>query len=429
MNTVVLGNQAGDEAKGRVVDLLAPNYDIICRASSGANSGHTIIVNGQKHIFRLLPSAVLYPDKHFILGQGMVIDFNVLYDEVITLERLGLDIRERLVISKNAHLVLPYHMEIDEAREEFMHIGTTKKGIGPAYESKVRRTGVRAQDTLNASIFQRALKNDLKHWDPLFKEFRRPTPDYMDPYLDLYEKTEYFARNIQDTHPILRKATSVLFEGAQGTLLDINSGMYPYITSSSCNIGGILNGAGVSHRQIDKVIGVVKAFCTRVAAGDFPTEIVNEFVYDEVKQYDVRLSDKLREVGKEYGSVTKRPRRVGWLDLPAIKYAIEVNGVDEMVISKLDVLSALDNIKLCIGYQKDNKLSEYFWDYQGPYPSASSKPVYLDFEGWKDDISQVRNFNDLPKAAQQYLNYIENYLQTPISMISVGPQREAMIEK
>lgn len=385
MNTVVLGISWGDEGKGRIIDYIAPNFKYVVRANGGANAGHTIIVNGEKYVTRLVPSAIMHPHVKCVLGQGMVIDPEVLLSEINTFNIN----KNKLFVSENAHIVLPWHKYIDEMREGGEYrIGTTKKGIGPVHEEKARRTGIRMVDLrISASELENKLAKSYRSWWFDMEPVNQTA--FVKNLQALSEKC-----NITDTSEILSNTNEpILFEGAQGTMLDINSGTYPYVTSSVTTIGGIISGAGVSHKKINKVIGCIKSYTTRVGDGPFNTEIQGE------------LADKIREVGNEYGSVTKRPRRVGWLDLEQVKRAIVLNGVDELAMTKLDVLSALDEIKVRVD---DSQM--------------------IVFKGWKSDISSVRAFEYLPAGAARFVRTIEGYLEVPITLISVSPERNSLID-
>lgn len=386
MNTVVIGGSWGDEGKGRIIDYIAPHFKYVVRASSGCNAGHTIIVNGQKFVTRLVPSAVLYNDIKCVLGQGMVIDPEVLTEEIIKYDLS----KDRLFVSENAHIVLPWHKYIDEVRESGKEqLGTTKKGIGPVHEEKARRTGIRMCDIKNLSLHELSDKLSKSYFSWNCLTHAENISDIAKNLLSLSEIC-----NITDTSEILNNTNEpILFEGAQGTMLDINNGTYPHVTSSVTTIGGIIAGAGVSHKKIHKVIGCVKAYTTRVGDGVFNTEIYGE------------LADKIREAGGEYGSVTKRPRRVGWFDIEQVSKAIVLNGVDEIAMSKLDVLSALDEIKVRV----DNN-------------------QMIVFKGWKSDISSARKFEELPAGAAEFVKTIESYLEVPITLISVGPERNSLID-
>lgn len=394
-NVAVVGLSYGDEGKAKIVDVLAANRDIVCRFSGGSNAGHSVVVNNKKTIFRLLPSGALHKDKLCILGHGMVIDPKVLKTEIELLTDGGLQVKNRVYIANNAHIVMPYHFLIDEAREKTISdIGTTKKGIGPAYEDKIRRTGIRMEDLLDQDILEKKIENSLKHWEPILRHFSLPVYSAKTMAQQYHEYGDYFASNVHDTVNYLNTTMkSIVFEGAQGAGLDIDNGTYPYVTSSSASVGGILTGTGVSHKKIHEVIGVIKAYSTRVGGGPFSTEINND------------VADRIREIGAEYGSVTKRPRRVGWLDLPEIKKAIQINGVDNIALTKIDVLSTLPEIKV----------------------KTHDGADLMTIPGWESNITACTNFKDMPEKAKCFVKLIQECLETKVSMISIGCERDAII--
>ncbi len=401
MNTVILGVQFGDESKGRVADYLAPNFKYAARAAGGANAGHTVVLdNGTKFVTRLLPSAISHGHIKCVLGQGMVIDPNVLLAEIKDCENRGISIRNRLYISHNAHLVMPYHQYLDGMREDktSSRIGTTRKGIGPTYEDKCRRNGIRMEDLLEPHTLESKIWRAVVGWE---NDIPTTTP-VNKLYNDLMVCADVLRNNICDTSELLNSTDEpILFEGAQGTMLDIDAGTYPYVTSSSTTIGGILTGAGVSHKKIGKVVGVFKAYLTRVGAGPMPTEIFNSD------------ADVIRDIGNEYGSVTKRPRRIGWVDLDQLRHAITINGVDELAMAKMDVLSALDEIKICVKYFDDGE---------------QLRPIYKLMPGWKSDISHCTKLSELPLAAKDFFNAIQEELPVPITLLSVGAERSRIIQ-
>lgn len=394
MNTVVIGTFFGDESKARVVDyLISKNkFKYVCRWAGGKNAGHTIIDdNGNKTVLHLLPSCVLDKDSYGVLGQGMVIDPTALRQEIL---ETNMNVN-RLFISKNAHITMPYHIQIDQARSLSKNIGTTGSGIGPTYESKVRRTGIRSEDLINPKILAEKLEKDIVAWTPEMKTLGLEIPKAISIMAKIDTAIQLFAHRICDTAELLNKTTdSILFEGAQSALLDIDSDEYPFVTSSSSSIGGVLTGLGINHKKIHKVIGVAKAYSTRVGSGNFDAELHGE------------LADKLREAGKEYGATTGRPRRVGWLDIYKLNKVIEMNGVDSIVLSKLDVLSNLDFVKIKVGPSDD----------------------YIQFDTWEEDLSFCRNKSDLPENAIKFVNGIEERLKCPIEYVSVGPKRNDIIE-
>ena len=418
---IVVGVQWGDEGKGRVVDVLAAKAGVVVRYQGGANAGHTVVVDGEKYVFHLLPSGILYEDKTCVIGNGVVMDPDTLFEELD-----GLAAREkktaRLVISHGAHIVMPYHKIIDKlseaSRSAGKKIGTTGRGIGPCYVDKYDRIGIRAEDLVNPEILKDKLTLALGIKNDLITKVYGAEPLDFDA---IYEKALKWGERIGpmlgdaflEIDEISRSGENVLFEGAQATLLDIDHGTYPFVTSSSCCAGGACTGAGVGPTKVNRVVGVMKAYCTRVGEGPFPTEDFTE------------MGELLRKNGGEFGATTGRPRRCGWCDLVAADYAVKVNGLDGIALTKLDVLDGLDEIKICTGYEVDGKLRRNF-------PSsctelAKAKPVYSTLPGWKGSISKCRSFEDLPKEAQDYVKFIEDRIKTPVVLIGVGVGREDTI--
>jgi len=414
--TVVLGAQWGDEGKGKVTDFFASTADYVVRFQGGNNAGHTIVVGEDKLALSLTPSGVLYPECTPVIGSGCVIDLGFLKQELEMLKEKNINI-EKLVISPNAHVVMPYHKLLDELIEESLgenKIGTTKKGIGPCYADKIQRKGIRVQDILNKDNFSEKVKRNIEEVNlALTKIYNQPSLnadeiiDEFDAYVDIVSD------HIADTSLLIANAIknnkSILFEGAQGTLLDIDHGTYPFVTSSNTSSGNAAIGSGVGPKNLDRIVGVTKAYISRVGSGPFLTEQENE------------IGDYLIEKGAEFGVVTGRRRRCGWLDLISLKYSVRVNSLTELFITKLDILSGLEELKLCVGYKNGN---EVLTDY--PYNQNilnTAEPVYETLKGWKDDISSIKNFEDLPKNAQTYIKAIENFIEVPITFISVGPER------
>lgn len=381
MNVIITDLSWGDSGKGRLVDLIAEDFDMVVRAQAGPNAGHTIVVNGEKYILRHIPSGVLHDNVKCVLAAGMVLDLTVLADEISTLQKRGVDLKNKLLISDKAHIIFPSHKDNDDKDNK---IGTTKKGIGPAYSDKINRIGKRLSDVIiDAKEFEQELK--------IIKPF--------------VTDTTYLINSVIDGDG------SVLFECSQGALLDIDMGTYPYVTSSNTTAGGICTGSGVGPTRIDDVVGITKAYFTRVGEGPFPTELNGD------------IADKLREAGDEYGSVTKRPRRVGWIDIPILKYGCMINGADAIVLTKLDVLSGMDEVKVCTGYGDDDFSTDIL-----PSNLNNVKPVYKTFPGWSEDISKIRSLEELPANAKAYVEFIENEVGVPITLISVGPEREQIIQ-
>jgi len=415
LNTVVVGTQWGDEGKGKIIDSLAKKVDAVVRFQGGNNTGHTVIVNGEKFIFHLIPSGILYSEKKCIVGNGVVIDPGVLLKEIEELQERGVKL-DNFYLSGNAHVIMPYHKKLEEIEEERrgkMRIGTTRKGVGPAYADKIARRGIRVSDLLKKEVLLNKLRMNLKFW----KEFLNSEfscEKIWKQYLDYGKRLRKY---IIDTslliHKLIQEKKNILFEGAQGTLLDIDYGTYPYVTSSNSVAGGVCAGAGIGPTCIDKVIGVTKAYVTRVGEGPFPTEVRGE------------IENILRERGKEYGSTTHRSRRCGWFDGVILRYAARVNGLDELVLTKLDVLDSFERIKICVAYKYGKRIIRDF-----PFQSfmwEKVEPVYEEMEGWRKDTSSLRNFKDLPLRAREYLKKIEEIGGIPIRLLSIGPQRGELL--
>jgi len=404
----LLDLQWGDCGKGKAVDMIANKYDIVCRFQGGANSGHTICFDDNKYVLHLIPSGIFNENCINIIGNGVVIDPIELIKEIKMLEDKGIDVKSRLIISTKAHLILPLHKvadkEIEKSKGE-SKIGSTLKGIGPAYTTKVARNGIRVGDMFSES-FEKNLQyiySDLN----LLKENK--------DFLSSCEKLKEYT--ILDTtyyiNQALSEGKSVLAEGAQGALLDIDFGTYPFVTSSNTTIGGVITGLGVSPQKINKVIGIFKAYTTRVGSGPFPTELLDD------------VGDKIRSIGNEYGATTGRSRRCGWLDLPLLKYSCMINGITELHMMKLDVLTSFNQIKVCKGYIVDGfETTQIPFDYNDVI-----KPIYKDFKGWDTKIDDFRDYSKLPDECKEYINYIEKTIGIPIKIISVGPDRDATIEK
>ena len=414
--TVVLGAQWGDEGKGKVTDFFASSADFVVRFQGGNNAGHTIVVGDEKLALSLTPSGVLYPDCVPVIGSGCVIDLGFLKEELQMLNDKNVN-TEKLAISPNAHVVMPYHKLLDELIEESLgenKIGTTKKGIGPCYADKIQRRGIRVQDLLNQDLFEKKVKANVEETNlTLTKIYNQPPLVAEEIINEFNDYKDIVSNHVVDTSLLIDNAIkdqkSILFEGAQGTLLDIDHGTYPFVTSSNTSSGNAAIGSGVGPKNIDRIVGVTKAYISRVGSGPFVTEQKNE------------IGDYLIEKGAEFGVVTGRRRRCGWLDLVSLKYSVRVNSLTELFITKLDVLSGLEELQLCIGYNTENKV---ITDY--PYEITtldSAEPVYETFGGWSDDISSIKNYEDLPENAKTYLKAIEDFIEVPITFISVGPER------
>ncbi|MGL4308436.1 adenylosuccinate synthase [Cetobacterium sp. SF1] len=413
---VVVGTQWGDEGKGKIIDVLGHKADYVVRFQGGNNAGHTVVVNGEKFILHLLPSGMLHGQGKCIIGPGVVVDPKVLLKELSTLEEKGAKV-DHLFISDRAHIIMPYHVQLDILKEEKSganKIGTTKRGIGPCYADKFSRVGIRAVDLLDMEIFGEKLKRNLEEKNELFaKIYNAPEMSYEEIFEEYKGYAEKLKHRIIDSVPEINEALDqdkfVLFEGAQAMMLDINYGTYPYVTSSSPTSGGVTTGAGVSPRKIDRVIGVMKAYTTRVGEGPFVTELDNE------------LGEKIRQVGGEFGATTGRPRRCGWLDLVVGKYAVEINGLTDVVITKIDVLSGLDTIKICTGYEIDGKV--YTTVPAATEKLARAKAVYEELPGWTEDITQIKDYELLPENCKKYIKRMEEILGCQITVVSVGPDR------
>ena len=414
--TVVLGAQWGDEGKGKVTDFFASTADYVVRFQGGNNAGHTIVVGENKIALSLTPSGVLYPNCTPVIGSGCVVDIGFLKQELEMLNEKNIN-TDKLAISANAHVVMPYHKLLDELIEESLgenKIGTTKKGIGPCYADKIQRKGIRIQDLLDETNFEIKVRKNVENVNLTLTKIYDHSPLVVDDILDEFSTYKDIVTNhVADASLLIANAIknkkTILFEGAQGTLLDIDHGTYPFVTSSNTSSGNAAIGSGVGPKNIDRIVGVTKAYISRVGSGPFLTEQKNE------------IGDFLIEKGAEFGVVTGRRRRCGWLDLISLKYSVRVNSLTELFITKLDVLSGLEELKLCVGY-KDN--DEVITDY--PFNQNvlnSAEPVYETFDGWTDDISTVESFEDLPNNAQSYIKAIEAFIEVPITFISVGPER------
>jgi adenylosuccinate synthase len=419
--TVIVGAQWGDEGKGKVVDLLAERADMVVRFQGGNNAGHTIVRGDEKWKFHLIPSGILYPGKTCAIGNGVVIDPRVLTDEIDGLRARGVDI-SGLKVSANAHLIMPYHLMLDdagEARLGKLQIGTTKRGIGPCYADKAARLGIRVQDMLDEKILKKkiaaALEPKRQTLRPFMKDPRLDLQAMTDEYLTFGHRLEQF---IADTATLAHRALDddrfVVFEGAQATMLDIDHGTYPFVTSSNPVAGAACVGAGVGPRDIQEVWGVAKAYCTRVGAGPFPTELEDA------------LGEEIRERGGEYGTTTGRPRRTGWMDLVALRYAARINSMSALVITKLDVYSGFDSIKVATRYRGAEEATfETFPYHQSVLHHATGE--YEELPGWQEDITEARSESDLPQNARDYLRFIADFTGVPVVLVGVGPGREQVV--
>ncbi len=415
MNTILVGAQWGDEGKGKIIDYLVPEVDVVVRSQGGNNAGHTIYDGGRKYVLHLVPSGILHKGKQCVIGNGVVVDPVALVEEIRGLERQGVRTRGRLWVSQTAHLVLPFHRRIDEQRElnRRGRLGTTKRGIGPAYGDKAARTGLRLVDLMNPKRFARLLEVRLREQNAILRSLGAKPLVYKE-VLAAYTRAgkalrPYVADTVSWLHAQLEKRRKILFEGAQGTLLDIDFGTYPFVTSSNTTAGGACTGTGVPPHKIDRVLGVVKAYTTRVGEGTLPTE-------------NAGLSDALHALGREFGATTGRPRRCGWFDAVAARYAQRVNGIDRLAITNLDGLDAFDKIPVCIAYRIGKK--RYDVPPSDPDLLAACKPVYRNFRGWKSDTSRAKSMKDLPPAARAYVKTLAALSGTKLEIVSIGPRRD-----
>jgi adenylosuccinate synthase len=412
---VIVGAQWGDEGKGKIVDLLTQYADVVVRFQGGDNAGHTVYLMKDKFVFHLIPSGILYEDKKCIIGSGVVIDPGALIDEITGLKKRGyLGVDSQLMISEEAHVILPYHRRIDVARERVFKIGTTGRGIGPAYEDKVARSGIRMGDLIDEKIFRKKLEANLVQKNSyLVQVLNEEGFEFKKIHDEFVQLRDQLGKYVTDTsrviHGEMQKGKHILFEGAQGALLDVDHGTYPYVTSSNTVAGNACVGSGIGPTLIDSVVGIAKAYTTRVGEGPFPTEL-----------HDA-LGEKLRQRGQEFGATTGRPRRCGWFDAVVVNHAVRVNGIQGMVITKMDVLNDLDKIKVCVGYRLNGKVIDYVPSNVEAFQSVEA--VYEEMEGWKAEIKGAKSLSDLPANAQRYLRRVEELIGTKIVMVSVGSER------
>ncbi|RKY33022.1 MAG: adenylosuccinate synthase [Candidatus Omnitrophota bacterium] len=420
MNTIIVGTQWGDEGKGKIIDILSEKVDYIVRYQGGSNAGHTVVVDGKTYVFHLIPSGILHKSKICCIGNGVVIDPASLLEEIKGLYSADISIEGRLKISWLSHVIFPYHKVLDKLRETKRKnkIGTTGRGIGPCYVDKISRCGIRMGDLINPKVFREKLKDNLKEKNEIFKKvYGHPGFDFNKIYEEYSGYGRKLSKYIVNVSSLLNKAMEkkkdILFEGAQGTFLDIDFGTYPFVTSSSATAGGSCIGSGISPVKINKVIGVCKAYTTRVGEGPFPTEFSRAF------------NDFMRNKGSEFGATTGRPRRCGWFDSVMVKESVMLNGIQELAIMKLDVLDGIKSIKICTAYKYKGKLFKEL-----PYDLdalKNIKPVYQELKGWKEQISYIRDYKKLPSRTRDYLLRIQDLLKTKISMVSVGSRRKEII--
>ncbi len=421
MNLVVVGAQWGDEGKGKLIDIISRDTDVTVRYQGGNNAGHTVVVGNKEYIFHLLPSAILHKGKVCVIGNGVVVDPRALLDEIKGLKRRGLQVTpSRLKISGRCHIVMPYHRVLDGLREKKRKnkIGTTGRGIGPCYADKVTRCGIRMVDLLNPKLFKSKLEDNLREKNEVFRKvFHQKGYSFEGIYKEYLAYGKKLAPYVCDTvlylNDCIEKKKSILFEGAQGTFLDIDFGTYPFVTSSNSIVGGVCPGTGVAPTKIDKAIACVKAYTTRVGEGPFPTE------------FSTSLEHEIRKKGNEFGATTGRPRRCGWFDSVLVRYAVIINGISELAIMKLDVLDDLPKLKICVGYKYQGKIYKNFpMDFE---VLSQAKPVYEEMDGWMSSTEKARSFKDLPKNARAYIKRFEQLLKVGVKYISIGTKRDEII--
>lgn len=418
---IVVGAQWGDEGKGKVIDLLGENIDIVARYQGGANAGHTVIVGNSEVVLHLIPSGIFHPNVVCVIGNGVVLDPVALLEEIEQLKSLGVEVKGRLLISHNAHLIMPYHKLLDSIREKGENrIGTTGKGIGPAYIDKFMRIGIKIVDLLDRDVLAAKLKHNIEEKNQLLSKVYGSEELNVEKIIQEYQEfdkriDEYITDTTFYLNQAIRQGKRVLAEGAQGALLDVDHGTYPFVTSSNPTSGGACTGLGIPPTAITKITGVAKAYTTRVGHGPFPTEQDNE------------IGEQLRSIGHEYGATTGRPRRCGWFDAVLLRYSVMVNGIERIAITKLDVLDDFDEIQVAIGYEFNGKLLKGF-------PSdvttlSRVKPIYETYRGWKSKLANIRTYPDLPESARKYVDMIERFSGAKVSLISVGARREQTVVK
>lgn len=416
---IVIGAQWGDEGKGKMTDYLAEDADFVVRFQGGNNAGHTVVVGDKEYKLRLIPSGILYDDKTNVIGNGVVVDPKALFEEIEYLEGIGVKITpKKLIISDRAHLIMPYHKVLDKLKEKARgknDIGTTGRGIGPCYTDKFERCGIRVCDLMHENVFKEKLEQNIEAKNAYITKVLGGEPlnyeEILNEYLELAEKLRPFVTDTSvKVYDAIKADKNVLFEGAQGMLLDIDYGTYPYVTSSNTTAGGVAAGSGIGPRMITNAVGIAKAYTTRVGKGPFPTELDNE------------IGEWIREKGHEYGVNTGRSRRCGWLDLVILKTSVRVSGLTSLAVTKIDTLAGLDKIKVCVGYKFNGEIIDYF-------PAsledlALCEPVYEEFDGWDESVADARTYDELPENAKKYIQRIEEFTDTKVSIISVGPKRD-----
>lgn len=424
MIIVIIGAQWGDEGKGKVVDLLADRFDVVSRYQGGHNAGHSVYVGDRAFVLRLLPSGIIHEDKTCVLGNGMVIDPKAFFEEVDQMSSQGIMVTpERLKVSSRAHLIMPYHRALDHTSEERLgneKIGTTLRGIGPAYEDKAGRRGIRVADALSPEVLRMRIERNLEEANRIIVLYGQQPLRADEIYEEMAPLVERLRPFVTETSHFLAEARKskkkILLEGAQATLLDVDHGTYPYVTSSNPTAGGASVGAGIPPHHITGVLGIVRTYATRVGEGPFPTEMLDA---------EEDMANLIRQRGNEYGSVTKRPRRCGWFDAVSTRYAAELNGFDSVALTKLDVLDALEEIKVCVGYEINGERVDTFPAVAQDL--AAIKPIYVTLEGWKSDTEGITKFEDLPEKAQKYVRFLSDSIGVEIGLISTGPERDQTI--
>jgi adenylosuccinate synthase len=418
-NTILVGAQWGDEGKGKIIDVLTEQADVVVRTQGGNNAGHTVHIKGNKYILHLVPSGILRRNKRCVIANGVVVDPVGLVGEIEGLRKLGIKVNGNLFLSETAHIVFPYHRELDAQREALKgknKIGTTKRGIGPAYGDKAARTGLRVIDLINRERFKEKLEAKIKENNEILKAFGAKPLSFKQVHEEYRAAGEYLESFVANTvillHEAVRRGDNILFEGAQGTFLDIDHGTYPYVTSSNTTAGGACTGSGVAPHRMDRVVGVMKAYTTRVGEGPLPTE-------------NAEIADMLHAMGREFGATTGRPRRCGWFDSVATRHATMVNGIDQLAVTNLDGLDSVESIKVCIAYRECKKRYDYI-------PNdvellARCEPLYAEFPGWRTSTTEARKWKDLPSKARDYLKALAELTGAKLAIASVGPGREQTI--
>jgi adenylosuccinate synthase len=420
-NLAIVGLQWGDEGKGKIVDILAEKFDVVARYQGGHNAGHTVIFSGHRHVLHLVPSGIFHPNTSCVIGCGVVLDPLALIEEIEAIQKLGITVEGRLLVSRRCHVILPYH-RVQEAAIEFQlgerRIGTTSRGIGPAYEDKMGRRGLRMCDLMDTPTLYDKIRERVEDKNRLLSALKYPQTIDLEPICISYMRFAEIVRPyVADTaaymNRAIREGKSILFEGAQATLLDVDHGTYPFVTSSNASAGGAATGLGVAPKHVDQVVGITKAYSTRVGSGPFPTEVSGT------------TGDKLRTRGAEFGSTTGRPRRCGWFDGPAVRYSSMINSADSIVVTKMDVLDTIKEIPFCTDYKyKGSILKEYPAEVD---VLAKVEPVYRMCAGWSTSIASIQEWSKLPAAAQDYLKFLSDYLEVPLSMVSTGSDRDETI--